>query len=83
MSSHSANRSSRLATDPAYLAHVIASLRVATGAEPIEYMNTAPYPGPENPMSQADAPNPEPTTAAPEPRVDKPVQLDLFGALTA
>lgn len=47
--------SSRLATDPAYLAHAIASLRVATGAEPIEYMDTAPYPGPANPMSDETA----------------------------
>jgi hypothetical protein len=45
---------SRLATDPAFLAHAIASLRVATRAEPPEHMDKFPYPGPP-PMSEEAA----------------------------
>ncbi|NUR80758.1 MAG: hypothetical protein HOQ21_09980 [Dermatophilaceae bacterium] len=48
---------SRLATDPAYLAHAIAALRVATHAEPLAYMDKFPCPKPSRlePMSQEAA----------------------------
>ena len=36
---------SRLATDPAYMDHAIASLQVASGAEPLSHMDDHPYPG--------------------------------------
>lgn len=55
-----------LATSPEYLDHAIAALRVVTQAEPLAYMDKFPYPGPSAPS---------------EPRIDKPVQLDLFGGV--
>lgn len=40
-----AGSNNRLAADPAYLNHAIASLRVITGAEPLAHMDAHPYPG--------------------------------------